>query len=85
MMRDVCLANQENPMASISSIVRKHIDAAAAEAAETGYSREEVARSMLSFVLNIYRETRSVDEIAAELRHEIDNLDPDAEHAFMRP
>ena len=40
---------------------------------------------MLSFVLNIYRETRSVDEIAAELRHEIDNLDPDAEHAFMRP
>ena len=72
-------------MASISSIVRKHIDAAAAEAAETGYSREEVARSMLSFVMNIYKESRPVEEIAAELRHEIDNLDPDAEHAFMRP
>jgi len=72
-------------MASISSIVRKHVDAAVAEAAETGYSREDVARSMLSFVTNIYRETRSPDEIAAELRHEIDNLDPDAEHAFMRP
>ncbi|MDF1736445.1 MAG: hypothetical protein P1U37_14230 [Minwuia sp.] len=79
------ITSQDTAMASISSIVRKHVDAAVAEAAETGYSREDVARSMLSFVTNIYKETRSPDEIASELRHEIENLDPDAEHAFMRP
>lgn len=72
-------------MASISSIVKKHVEAAVAEAAETGYSAEDTARSMLSFVMAIYRENREVEAIAEELRYVIDNLDPDREYAFMRP
>jgi len=72
-------------MASISSIVRKHVDAAVAEAAETGYSAEDTARSMLSFVMQIYRENREIPQIAEELIYIIDNLDPDQEYAFMRP
>lgn len=72
-------------MASISSIVKKHVDAAVAEAGETGYSAEDTARSMLSFVMAIYRENREIPEIAEELRYIIDNLDPDEQYAFMRP
>lgn len=72
-------------MASISTIVKKHVEAAVAEAGETGYSREEVARSMMSFVMQIYRENRPVEDIAEELRYIIDNLDPDEQYAFMRP
>ncbi len=72
-------------MAGISTIVRKHVEAAVAEAAETGYSAEDTARSMMSFVMQIYRETREPKQIAEELVYIIDNLDPDQDYAFMRP
>ena len=72
-------------MASISSIVKKHVEAAVAEAGETGYTREEVARNLMSFVMAIYRESRPVEDIAEELRYMIDNLDPDERYYFMRP
>ena len=70
---------------SISSIVRKHVEGAVKEAKEIGYSREDVARSMLSFVIEIYRQNRPIEDIAEELRYCIDNLDPDTDYAFMRP
>lgn len=72
-------------MASISSIVKKHVEAAVAEAAQTGYKREEVARTLMSFVLQIYRETRPAEDIAEELRYVLGNLDPDQDYTFMRP
>lgn len=72
-------------MASLSDIVSKHLDAAVAEAGAVGYPPEDVARTMLAFVVKIYRETKPIDEIATELRGVIDNLDPDDEYTFMRP
>ncbi|WP_417519375.1 hypothetical protein [Minwuia sp.] len=72
-------------MVAISTTVKKHVEAAIAEAAETGYSAEDTARSMLSFVMAIYREHREIPDIIEELQYTIDNLDPNKEHAFMRP
>jgi hypothetical protein len=72
-------------MPSLSEVIGKHFDAAVAEAADTGYGKEDVARTMLAFVVQAYRETRPLSEIATELRGVIDNLDPDADYTFMRP
>lgn len=72
-------------MASLSEIVSRHYDAALAEAGGVGYPPEDVARTALAFVVQTYRASRPLDEIAAELRGVIDNLDPEAEYTFMRP
>jgi hypothetical protein len=44
-----------------------------------------VGRILLDEVVTLWRAERSLEDIAAELRYAIDNLDPDAEYAFMRP
>ena len=72
-------------MASLSEIVSKHYEAALAEAAGTGYPAEDVARTVLAFVVQTYRATRPIAAIADELRGVIDNLDPEGEYTFMRP
>lgn len=70
---------------SVSTVVKKHLDAAVAEAGEQGHPPEIVARTALSFVIEIYRKHRDVDDIRTELQYAIDNLDPDQEYEFMRP
>ena len=70
---------------TVSSIVKKHVEAAVAEAGEQGHPPENVARSMLSFVIAIYRQNRDVADIIEELQYSINNLDPDQEYEFMRP
>ena len=72
-------------MSDISTIVRRHVDAAVAEAGEQGFPAETVARTMLSFVLAIYRQERDIADIRSELENVIENLDPDGEYTFMRP
>jgi len=68
-----------------SSIVKRHLDAALEEAAGRGIPPETIARSLFSFVLQIYKETRSPQDIAEELRAAAENLDDDEEYPFMRP
>ena len=70
---------------SVSSIVLKYLEKAVNEAKEYGYSDEDVARSSLSLVIEIYRKNRSIEEIADELTYCIENLDSDIDYAFMRP
>jgi hypothetical protein len=72
-------------MAGISDIVKKHVDAAVAEAGETGYPPHDVARTLLTFAIQIWREGRDTKEIVDELNYVLDNLDPDREYTFMRP
>jgi len=72
-------------MSSLSTIVAKHVDATVAEAQAAGFPPDDVARTLLSFVMQIWREHRSPAEIADELRYVLDNLDPDEEYTFMRP
>ena len=72
-------------MAQLSDIVRKHVDAAIAEAAENKYPPEDVARTLISFAVQTWRETRDTQAVADELRYILENLDPDQEYTFMRP
>lgn len=70
---------------SVSTTVKKHLDAAIAEAGEQGHPPETVARTMLSFVIAVYREHRDVADIREELQYAMENLDPDQDYEFMRP
>lgn len=72
-------------MAGLSDIAKKHMDAAVAEAAETGYPPDDIARTMLSFVILVMREHKEPKDIIDELQYVADNLDPDREYTFMRP
>lgn len=72
-------------MATLSDIVRKHVDAAVAEAAENKIPSADLARTLLSFTIQLWRESRSPEDIAQELKFVLDNLDPDEEYTFMRP
>lgn len=72
-------------MASLSSIAKKHLQAAIDEAAETGYPPEDIARSMLSFVIQTWQESRDKQDIVNELTYVLENIDPDTDYTFMRP
>jgi len=72
-------------MAQLSDIVRKHVDAAIAEAGENKYPAEDVARTLISFAVQTWRENRDTQAVADELRYILENLDPDQEYTFMRP
>ena len=70
---------------SLSNVVKKHLDAAIAEAGEQGHPPENVARTMLSFVIQVYREHRELADIREELEYTIRNLDSNEDYEFMRP
>ncbi|MEQ9519067.1 MAG: hypothetical protein RLN89_06465 [Parvibaculum sp.] len=72
-------------MASARQIATKHIEAALAEAAAERLPAESIARIMFEKALHIYKETRSIEDIAAELNSAAENLDPDTDYMFMRP
>lgn len=72
-------------MAALSDIAKKHMDAAIAEAAETGYGADDIARTMLTFAIHAMRQSKKPKEILEELQYVADNLDPDREYTFMRP
>ena len=66
-------------------LVAKHVEAALTEAAGQSISGDVVARCLLSEAIRIFREKRTLADIAAELTAAIDNLDEDAPLAFIRP
>ncbi len=72
-------------MASAHEIARKHLQAALAEGAALHIPADVIGRAFLDSVLDLYRLTRSFQDIASELRFHIDNLDPDGDQIFTRP
>ncbi len=72
-------------MSSAFEISSKHVQAALDEAAASKIPPDVIARATLERVLEIYRSERSLADIASELNFHIDNLDPEGDHAFMRP
>ena len=72
-------------MAGPSTIVKKHYEAAMAEAADIGIPADTMARTTLSFVMMTLREHNTTAQIRDELVYVIDNLDPNEEYVFMRP
>lgn len=72
-------------MASVHSIVARHVAAAIQEAAAEGIAEDAVARGLFSRVLAIYKQSRSAEDIRQELLAAADNLDDDQDYTFMRP
>jgi hypothetical protein len=70
---------------STYEMVAQHVAAALKEAEARSTSSDVVARCLLSEAIRIFRQQRSIDDIAAELTAAADNLDEDAPLAFIRP
>jgi len=66
-------------------LVNTHLEKLLAEASDEGVPEDLVGRLLVSAAIGIWRNTRSVDDIAKELHFTIDNLDPDTDYPFMRP
>jgi hypothetical protein len=75
---------QENVM-SDRAVIRRHVGALLTEAKETGIPPDVVGRMLLDEVVELWRQHRSPEDIAAELRFTIENLDPDLDYPFIRP
>lgn len=72
-------------MASAHEIAGRHMLAALAEGAIYQIPGDVIGRAFLQCVLDIYRKTRGLADIASELQFHIDNLDPDSDQIFIRP
>lgn len=70
---------------SVYAIARSTMEAAIERAAERGYTEQDTARAVMNEVLNIYKRGRTNADIAHELAFLADNLDEEADYAFMRP
>lgn len=70
---------------SSHELVARHVAAALQEAAARSISSDVIARCLLSEAIRIFRQERSIEDIAAELTAAADNLDEDAPLAFIRP
>lgn len=72
-------------MTTARDILTPHLDAALTEANEKKMSSDAVARILFEQALRIWQESRSPEDIRAELLEAADHLDPDEDFTFMRP
>ncbi len=72
-------------MHTARQLVETHYASLLAAAAASGVESELIGRLLLDEIIRTWRESRQVADIASELEFVRDNLDPDAEYAFMRP
>tara|TARA_R110000868_G_scaffold142460_2_gene359823 strand:- start:593 stop:811 length:219 start_codon:yes stop_codon:yes gene_type:complete len=72
-------------MTSARDIVTKHVDAMIAEAKGEQVPTDVLGRIMFEQVLRIWRESRTLEDIRAELETAVEHLDPDEDFTFMRP
>ncbi|HJW41865.1 MAG TPA: hypothetical protein VJ476_11630 [Rhizomicrobium sp.] len=70
---------------SATSIAKRHLEQAIAEAVSAGYDADSTCRYMLDLVVGKYLETRSVADVRSELQFVTENFDPDTDFMFMRP
>ncbi|WP_022961763.1 hypothetical protein [Halopseudomonas pelagia] len=50
-----------------------------------GFNDQELAKALMNEVIGVYRRERTIADIAHELNFLAENLDEDADYAFMRP
>ncbi|SDR73219.1 hypothetical protein SAMN05216421_0161 [Halopseudomonas xinjiangensis] len=70
---------------SVYALARSTMEQALERAAAQGYNEQEMARALMSEVIAVYKRDRSAADVAHELGFLADNLDDDADYAFMRP
>ncbi|PKM30669.1 MAG: hypothetical protein CVV07_05445 [Gammaproteobacteria bacterium HGW-Gammaproteobacteria-11] len=64
-----------------AALMQENIARAEAE----GFTDQALARAMISEIIAVYRRERTQVDIAHELQFLAENLDEDADYAFMRP
>lgn len=72
-------------MSEQNEIAAKHVAAMMIEAEEKDVPSDVIGRALLNEVIEIYKRSRSNDDISSELQFVAENLDPDTDFAFMRP
>jgi hypothetical protein len=72
-------------MATARDILMPHLEAALKEAAALKIPGDPIGRVLLEKAIALWRETRSEDDIRAELLDAAEHLDPDEDFTFMRP
>lgn len=70
---------------SVYVLAKNIMQQATEHASAAGYSEQDLARALMSEVIAVYKRERSDQDIAHELNFLAENLDEDAEYAFMRP
>jgi hypothetical protein len=66
-------------------LVTEHLAQLLTAASERGIPPELIGRLLLDEVVALWRRSRSLEDIAAELDFVKSNLDPDQDYVFMRP
>jgi len=72
-------------MATAREVLTPHLDAALKEAAALKIPSDSIGRFLLEKAVTIWRETRTPEDIRAELLDSAEHLDPDEDFTFMRP
>lgn len=72
-------------MPSPSEIVRRHVDAALAEASENGIAADQIGRSLLDIAAEVLGRDRSPQDVADEMMFIARNIADEEDHSFMRP
>jgi len=72
-------------MSTARELVSGHVAALLEQARRENVPTDVVGRLLLERVIALWRESRSTEDVASELRFAIENLDGDQDFAFMRP
>ena len=76
-------------MPTVSSSDRKFVNGLLEnlflEASQQNIPEDVVGRLLVSAAIGLWRNNRTVDDIASELSFIVENLDADLEYPFMRP
>ncbi len=72
-------------MATAREVLTPHLEAAFKEAAAQKIPTDSIGRLLLEKAIAMWRETRTPEDIRAELLDSAEHLDPDEDFTFMRP
>ncbi|WP_373186311.1 hypothetical protein [Halopseudomonas sp.] len=70
---------------SVYKLAGQIINDSIEQAQQAGYGEQELARALMTEVLNVYKRERTMTDIAHELNFLAENIDEDTDYAFMRP
>ena len=66
-------------------LVNLHLQKLLVDAAERDVPDDMIGRLLLEAAVALWRKSRPISDIAAELEFTADNLDPDIDYTFIRP
>lgn len=70
---------------SVYALAKSVMQQAIEQAEAAGHGEQELARALMAEVIAVYKRGRSQSDIVHELNFLAENLDDDADYAFMRP